>query len=906
MLLAAFILCLGLVSASDVIDINLFVFPDDKVIDAGIFLNGGEVKECEGGSYVLEVADSFDNALWSCAMELEPNGGYANLTASAPYTSESRYLKLYHGSEEIFSKSLNFCNNDGYCDEMETYDYCPSDCPAPLSGGSPSDYELVKQLPTPRPAGEAGIKLAGSDLFYSDEYASYNNRLYKLNPDDGQVISYYTIPRRNIANGLAYDGSMLYYFQYPSGPIYKFNPATMQDIGSIPAPSSWVHDLTYDGQYLWAARCDIGTNYRVYKLRKSDGAILGSFTTPANQRCVRGIAWDGSNIWVSEGATNTIYKLDQDLALATGRGSDGILEEYYWPFTGDLDWEGIFLWTTETGKIDKLRWGVEESLLEKYSPVLYLHPDELYQPKVIDSILEWSDLKIYPISYIVDSRPVSVGSLEDKSSFHYLDMVNAEPGFLFPKVPPASDFESYQNNVYGRQVEVGSYIVLQYWLFYPYNNWYNNHEGDWEVVQILLDKTTKEPQSATYSFHLGGETYEWDELEKVDSTHPKVYVTEGGHGNWASHGKHKFCSTIGDETSSSGLKLSLDFGFGLTEIDDSTSWLDFAGHWGKKEEVINLGINGPQSPKNKKILLGPNVWEEPLEWRNDPNPPYFDACVDSPVDLHVYDGFGNHIGLNEESYIEADINGTYVYVPSDIGPEFARIVTPEDLLFVIEATDNGQFDFVINRYDREESTLFNVEYIDVEITEDTIASVNATATNPSFVMRIDLDGDGKTDLVKLPDNMTITGNYTFPEPDSDLDGMSDSADNCPDDFNPDQEDFDKDSLGDACDPDDDNDGVLDVEDRCQFSVLPEEVPRIYLKSKHYADIDGDGYFESVNPKGKGIIDNAVPFSKTYGCSCYEILNFMPEIDEDQLDYGCSKGTINVFSRLIGWARRLFG
>lgn len=70
--------------------------------------------------------------------------------------------------------------------------------------------------------------------------------------------------------------------------------------------------------------------------------------------------------------------------------------------------------------------------------------------------------------------------------------------------------------------------------------------------------------------------------------------------------------------------------------------------------------------------------------------------------------------------------------------------------------------------------------------------------------------------------------------------------------------------------------------------------------------DGDGYFESVSPKDKMLIEDTFPFSATYGCSCYEILSFMPEIDKEQLDYGCSKGTINVFSRLIGWARRLFG
>jgi hypothetical protein len=94
----------------------------------------------------------------------------------------------------------------------------------------------------------------------------------------------------------------------------------------------------------------------------------------------------------------------------------------------------------------------------------------------------------------------------------------------------------------------------------------------------------------------------------------------------------------------------------------------------------------------------------------------------------------------------------------------------------------------------------------------------------------DTDGDGLGDAC---------------DPDDDNDGVLDIDDNCPYLYNPDQQDNDGDWLGDACDPDDDNDGVLDVDDNC---------PYIYNPSQQ--DNDGDGLGDACDPDddNDGILD----------------------------------------------------
>jgi hypothetical protein len=111
--------------------------------------------------------------------------------------------------------------------------------------------------------------------------------------------------------------------------------------------------------------------------------------------------------------------------------------------------------------------------------------------------------------------------------------------------------ENEHYRYHGRVVRQDGWIVLQYWLFYPFNDWRsgffgaNDHEADWEKVFVYLSESEEgevKPEWVGYAAHnYTGDNLRrrWDdpEVDKVGE-HPVIYVGAGSHASYYAAGEY--------------------------------------------------------------------------------------------------------------------------------------------------------------------------------------------------------------------------------------------------------------------------------------------------------------------------------------------------------------------------------
>jgi hypothetical protein len=221
---------------------------------------------------------------------------------------------------------------------------------------------------------------------------------------------------------------------------------------------------------------------------------------------------------------------------------------------------------------------------DEYAPILYFEGEETCYPVEVDYFLQNSELK----NTTIEGTVISYYDVNDNIIESY-----------------QSDESSLGYTVYYYVDTTGVDTIIQYWMFYVFNpGEHNQHEGDWEMVQITISGYS--PKNVGYSQHYSGQSATWDIVEK-DGNHFKVYVSRGSHANYlrSYSGKLGIASDIVGDNG----KVLTPNDYTLVDLN-SVDWLDFEGLWGEINDINSIltGSAGPQGPKYRVDMNGGIMW----------------------------------------------------------------------------------------------------------------------------------------------------------------------------------------------------------------------------------------------------------------------------------------------------------
>jgi hypothetical protein len=284
----------------------------------------------------------------------------------------------------------------------------------------------------------------------------------------------------------------------------------------------------------------------------------------------------------------------------------------------------------------------EQELADKYAPVAMRKKQvkpcdpsgEQYIPIAVDVSLNDPDVKL--------RRDAKAGEAEDPVIMEgpsAQDLVNSDPSYYLDlpgnSLNPGCTYETWSNeriaelglepSTYARVVrEEGrpGQLALQYFFYWVYNDFLDDHESDWEMVQLTFDADTPEealtedPVMITFAQHERGENATWEEGKaEFDGNHIVTYPASGSHADyfadeiwlgWGEHGAGFGCDRSNPESVATPLKAIVV----PTEIDPNGpfAWALFQGRWGERQSWV---LDGPKSPNIT------DRWTTPISWTDD-------------------------------------------------------------------------------------------------------------------------------------------------------------------------------------------------------------------------------------------------------------------------------------------------
>jgi Vacuolar protein sorting-associated protein 62 len=237
------------------------------------------------------------------------------------------------------------------------------------------------------------------------------------------------------------------------------------------------------------------------------------------------------------------------------------------------------------------------TLLARYVPVLVLHPEEQFQPVPVEGFLADSDVtQKTATGWVPVPGPLPAGGADLRLDERYckaIDGLEATPCYVQAEAAHAASPVAY-----GAALRTKTRIALQYWLWYPYDDYSapfsqgqfsQVHEGDWESVSVILN-LAGQPLTLALSAHCKGSHRDWGKAPKR-GVRPLVYVALGSHANYFGTGLHRHdpvCWPPEARDIVRALRLADRTAVGptirprLVRLTATTpSWMTFAGAWGE-------------------------------------------------------------------------------------------------------------------------------------------------------------------------------------------------------------------------------------------------------------------------------------------------------------------------------------
>lgn len=507
-----------------------------------------------------------------------------------------------------------------------------------------------------------------------------------------------------------------------------------------------------------------------------------------------------------------LYNLSSDTMKEATKGTGSV---YHPAISGER-----IVWTDDRNSprnIYENRFSLTQTLADKYYPILHVFYDD-YVPVKVDMMTDMPGAKLRDLNNEGWKQPVTIGSLGDYNQSNYPDSrfyLDQKYGKDEDAMQNKSylDFrenehEAYPPTMYARVVpgqvdgDGNSKTVIQYWFCYYYNDAAGaadqqpfDHEGEWEMVQVILDENLN-PEGTVYSQHYGGTEREWAGVD-----HPMVYVAKGTHASYHTSGTHfHYSNEIDFDTLIYDVSPSIDDELtdewdntqgdhpDIQVVDEGiTSWLGFDGWWG---EIWRDGEDVKGAPQGPPLNLGKdgvNKWVDPLGWwqgkkdtgwLNDlwANAQRTVSTPGLPLLTEIIDSLGRRVGINADGSLSQEIPGsesiswsdgagTAIVADSDIGDGYTIRVQSQDSL---------PFSFEVNLPFRSEDRVDKLSY-DVNVATPVVAAVYiAPEGSPQdYTMHLDTDGDGQFDDGTVsPATDALEVDFTPPAQIGDLSGIS--------------------------------------------------------------------------------------------------------------------------------------